>query len=76
MRGDLGVVRGDDQRHLFFGAKILEQLNDFAAGVGIEVAGGLIGQQQFRLVDEGAGDGDALLFAAGKLVGLVFHRGL
>ena len=39
----------------------------------IQIAGRLVGQQQFRLVDERAGDGDALLFAAGKLGRLVIQ---
>ena len=42
-------------------------------GVGIEIAGGLVGQDQDRLVDHGAGDGDALLLAAGKLRRLMAH---
>jgi hypothetical protein len=32
----------------------------------VEVAGGLIGQQQAGPVHEGAGDGDALLLGAGR----------
>src|SRR6478609_661541 len=34
---------------------------------GVEVAGGLVGQNDVRIVDQGPGDADALLFAAGKL---------
>ena len=34
-------------------------------GLRVQVAGGLVGQQQVRGVDQGAGDGDPLLFAAG-----------
>ena len=40
-------------------------------GVGVEVPGRLVRQQQRRMVDEGAGDGEALLLAAGELVGEV-----
>ena len=36
----------------------------------IEVAGGLVGQEDGGLVGQGAGDGDALLLAAGEPVGL------
>ena len=32
---------------------------------GVEVAGGLVGKEDFRFVDERAGDADALLLAAG-----------
>ena len=35
----------------------------------VEVAGRLVGENQGRLHDGGAGDGDALALAAGKLVG-------
>ena len=31
---------------------------------GIEIAGRLVRQQNARVIDDGAGDGDALLFAA------------
>jgi hypothetical protein len=34
---------------------------------GVEIAGGLIGEHDFRLIDDGAGDGHALLLSAGKL---------
>ena len=47
----------------------LEQQHDVGAGVRVEVAGGLVRQQRQRPVDEGAGDRDPLLLAAGQLVG-------
>ena len=34
-----------------------------AGGAGVEVAGGLVGEQQARAVGDRAGDGDALLLA-------------
>ena len=33
----------------------------------IEISGRFVRQKHFRLIGKGAGDGDALLFAAGKL---------
>ena len=36
-------------------------------GLGVEGGGRLVADQQPRLVDQGAGDGDALLLAAGEL---------
>ena len=51
------------------------------AGRGVQVAGGLVGKEQARPVDEGAGDRDSLLLAAGELAGVVpqpvseAHRG-
>ena len=41
--------------------------DDLAAGLGVEVAGRLVGEQDARPVDEGAGDGGALHLAAGQL---------
>ena len=38
---------------------------------GIEVSGRLVGEQERRVVDERAGDRDALLLTAGELVGVV-----
>ena len=46
----------------------LEQQHDVLAGVRVEVAGRLVGQQHQRPVDERAGDRDPLLLAAGQLV--------
>ena len=66
-------MRGNDQRGLFFGVESFEQLDDFTTGMRIEIAGRFIGQEQFRLVDEGAGDGHALLLAAGKFGRPVLH---
>ena len=51
--------------------EFLEHAHDFDARLAVEVAGRLVGQQQRRLVDQRAGDGDALLLAAGKLVGMM-----
>ncbi len=47
--------------------------HDLVAGGRVEVAGGLVGQQDGGVVDQRAGDGHALALAAGKLVGLVVH---
>ena len=39
--------------------------------MGVEIAGGFVGEDDFGVGDDGAGDGDALLLAAGELVGVV-----
>ena len=68
------VVRRDDDRRA--GAvDPVEQLHDPDRRLGIEVAGRLVGQQQRRVVDERARDRDALLLAAGELVGIVVQLG-
>ena len=48
-----------------------KHLHDGRAAGGIEIAGRLIGQDQAGIVDQGPGDGDPLLLAAGKLCGPV-----
>ena len=51
------------------------QLDDLRAGGGVEVAGGLVGEQDFWLGDEGARQRDALLFAAGEVFWQVVGAG-
>src|SRR3954447_25002828 len=45
----------------------VEQAHDPDARGGVEVPGGLVGEQDRRAVDEGPGHGDALLLTAGQL---------
>src|SRR5215469_2963837 len=46
-----------------------EKLHDFVALRGVQVAGGLVGENQFRIHDHGASDTYELLLPAGKLIG-------
>src|SRR5579859_6593485 len=55
------IVGHDDDRDLFFFIQFLEKVEDFSAGLGVERAGGFVGQQQGRIVYERPGNGDALL---------------
>ena len=64
---DAGVVRGHDHGGAA-GVDAGEQLHDAGARGGVEVSGRLVGEQDLRLVDDGAGDRDALLLTAGELV--------
>lgn len=48
-----------------------KQREDGFAGGAVKVAGGLVGEKNFGAIDERAGDGSALLFAARKLAGAV-----
>ena len=50
-----------------------EQVHDLHTGLGVERARGLVCQQDLGIVDERAGDGDALHLAAGKLARLFAH---
>ena len=50
-----------------------EDVHDVLAAFGVERAGGFIGKDDAAAVHERPGDGNALLLAAGKLVGLVLQ---
>src|SRR5687767_7945329 len=69
--GQFGIVGHQDERGTGPSVQSEKIFNDHVAGFGIEVAGGFVGEKNFGAIDEGARDGDALLFAAGKLGGIV-----
>ena len=48
--------------------------HDLDAGLRVEIPGRLVGEQNRGVVDERAGDRDALALAAGELVGPVVTR--
>src|SRR5690242_8567595 len=63
---EAGVVRDHaDGRAIV--VKLAEEVHDRLAVLRVEVARRLVGEEDERIADEGAGDGDALLLAAGKL---------
>ena len=64
---DVHVVRHHDDSQPVLPVQVAEQADDLAAGVGVEVAGRLVGQEDARPIDEGAGDGGPLHLAAGQL---------
>ena len=67
-------IVGDHQDGLAQPAVQIAQNVENRFGVlGVQIAGGLVGQENGRVVHDGAGDGDALLLAAGKLVGFVIQ---
>ena len=45
----------------------VERGEDLLLGAGVECAGRFVEDQDRRVLDQGAGDGDALLLAAGEL---------
>jgi hypothetical protein len=67
--GEIGVVGDDDEGFAAFVGEIEEEGHDFGAVFGIEVAGGFVGEEDIGIVDKGAGDGGALLFAPGEFGG-------
>jgi len=60
-------IVGDNQDCVTFAVKIAQKANHgFFVGF-VEISGGFVGKNKLGMIDERAGDGDALLFAAGKL---------
>ena len=70
--GDVHVVRDheDGVAGLVEFAKNID--DDLFVGF-VEIAGGFVGQDKLRLIDERTGDGDALLFTAGKFCRQMFE---
>src|SRR5262245_837871 len=60
------VVRDDDERRALL-PELGEEAHDVAASGGVEVAGGLVGEDDVGMHREGAGDRDALHLAAREL---------
>jgi len=59
------IVRGEGEETIVRLVKALEQPHDFDTGGCIQIAGGLVGQQNRRIVDQGARDRHALALSAG-----------
>ena len=55
---------------------IVHDFEDLLGGDGVEAAGGLVGENHLRLIDEGAGDADALLLTTRQLVRILEILGL
>ena len=69
--GECAFVGDHDDGHAELRLKFAEKREDGFAGGGVEIAGGLVGEENFGAIDERAGDGDALLLASGKFRGAV-----
>ena len=68
--GDQRIVGDHDNRGALL-VQLAEQVEHDFLVLLVEVAGGLIGQNQLRVVDQRAGHAHALLLAAGELAGQV-----
>ena len=66
-RRGVRVVRDHHDRLAELVDRLAQQRQHLLAGARVEVAGRLVGEQDGRARDERAGDGDALLLAAGEL---------
>jgi len=63
--GDVHVVR-DHEDCMARLVEFTKNVDDDIFVGFVKIAGGLVGKDELRLIDESAGDGDALLFATGK----------
>src|SRR5688500_10080615 len=64
---EIEIVRDEHERSAGRGVQVEKQIDDRVAGFVIEIAGGLIGEENFWAVQKRAGQPDALLFPAGEL---------
>ena len=74
-----GVARrahgvGDHEQRLPAPVDLVKEREQLLGGAGIERAGRLVGEDELRAGDQRAGDGDALLLAAGDLVGILAQQ--
>src|SRR5215813_9802668 len=63
------IVGREDEGGRGLGLDPMHQVDDQVAGPGVEVGGGLVGQDQRRALHEGTTDGDALALSSTQLVG-------
>ncbi len=73
-RRDVDVVRDRHQRGIRLGRDVVEKGHDRGAGLDVERAGRLVGEDERGTPHERACDRDALLLAAGQLLGRRLER--
>lgn len=59
----------DHDDGLALSVELCEEIHDLASRDGVEIPGWFIRENDFRIIEEGAGDGDALLLSSGELAG-------
>src|SRR5580658_10245782 len=69
--GDVRIVRDHDERSAGLALASGKQVEYVLAVNGVEVAGGLVGEDNGRVEHEGTGESDALLFSTRELDGIV-----
>ena len=67
----LRVMRHHEKCAAVFLLELVEKAKDLLSGGGVEIARGLIAQQQGRTKDQRARDGDSLALSAGEFIGTV-----
>jgi hypothetical protein len=73
LSGDGFVVCDHDDGEILFVVELFEEFEDAGAGIGIEVSGGFICEEDFGFCHEGSGDSTALHFASGEFGGSMFE---
>ena len=68
---ELRIVRDHDDQPVI--RDLLQKVHDLLRGLGVQRARGFVGEDDLRIVDDGARDGDALHLSARHLVGLLFE---
>ena len=72
-RSQVLVMGYYDQSFLFLTDQSSQKLHDGFSVCCIEVAGWFISKHNGRIVNQGSGNSDPLLFTSGKLVGQMMH---
>ena len=67
------LVGDEDDGQIQLPVQVLQQLQNGLSGIRVQCGGGLVGEEDLRVVGQGAGDGHALLLAAGQLAGIGVH---
>ena len=63
----------NDEGDVLLAVQFEQELREVFGGYAVEGAGGFVGEEELRAVDEGADDCDALTFTAGKLAGTMME---
>jgi hypothetical protein len=69
---ELAIVRGHEDRGSA-GIDLAQQIHDLEREIRIQVASGLVGDDEHGIVHERARDRNALLLAAGEILGIRVH---
>jgi hypothetical protein len=71
--GHTRIVGDDQDGRIQTLVKFVHQPQDLRSGSGVEVSGRFVGEEDWRVDRQGAGDRDALPFTTGKLVREMIH---
>src|SRR5213079_1455018 len=72
-RGNNRVMRDHQNRFIVLADQLIDEGHDFIGALAVQVAGGLVAEQEGGVGNYGASDSAALLLSAGELTGVVMH---